>query len=248
MVFAAKAQALSVKHHLNATIGPFNASTAEFEYRLGNNDYAIQSTIRTNGLFDTLYPFEATYSTTGRIKNQNMETTSYKYKSKSRFSRRTKEMIYNEKGEPVYSVSTKNKKEKIKDIIPTPNNQDTTDLQTVIAEIAKKYNDVHFCESKMQIFDGKRRFDVIVEDEGKEQLTESKDFPFSGMAAKCSMFIDKLGSKGDDLLWQLTSDKRIYFWIMQEEKTSAPFIARVYIKDTPLGEMNVYTSKIEVKE
>ena len=62
------------------------------------------------------------------------------------------------------------------------------------------------------------------------------------------MYIDKLGDDGDDLLWQLSSERPVYFWILRDSTTAAPFIARIKIKETPLGEMNVYTTKIEVKK
>ena len=60
------------------------------------------------------------------------------------------------------------------------------------------------------------------------------------------MYIDKLKEDGDDMLWQLTSDSPIYFWIMKDKNTQAPFIAKINVEDTPLGEMNVYTTNIEV--
>ena len=242
------AQALNVRHDFTAFIGPFNASTAEFEYDLQPKNYAVRSTVRTNGTFNVLYPFEAKYFTGGKIENDFLETSAYHYTSQSRFNKRTKEMIYNDEGQPVFAISTKNGKEKKKEIEPTPETEDTTNLQTVLAAIAHQYNNLRFCDSRIPIFDGKKRYDVIFRDEGTEDLPKSKYSPFSGKAAKCSMYIDKLGAEGDDLLWQLSSDRPIYFWIMEDEKAKAPFIARIKINETPLGEMNVYTTNIEVKE
>ena len=62
------------------------------------------------------------------------------------------------------------------------------------------------------------------------------------------MFIDKLGSQGDDLLWELTQDRPIYFWIMQDTQTKAPFIARILVKNTPLGKIEVTTTNITIKD
>ena len=69
-----------------------------------------------------------------------------------------------------------------------------------------------------------------------------------GRAAKCSLYSPNRAADGDDLLWQLSSDRPIYFWILKDAASGAPFIARVKINETPLGEMNVYTTKIEVKK
>lgn len=102
-----EAGAFSVTHDFTVFIGPFNASQTSFTYALSPDSYAVASKVKTFGLFDTLYPFEARYATTGHIKNGKLETTSYKYQSQSRFTKRKKELVYNEQGVPVYRISSK---------------------------------------------------------------------------------------------------------------------------------------------
>lgn len=246
--FPPAASAFSVTHDFTVFLGPFNASETHFTYTLTPDNYAVNSTVKTFGMFDTLYPFKAEYATTGRLNKNGLATTSYKYASQSRFSHRTKEIIYDENGQPLYRISSKNGKKKKVKITPDPDNHDTTDLQTVLAELSHQYNQMRFCDSRMQVFDGKRRFDVIFKDEGKEELSANEYRPYAGTAAKCSMYIDKLDSEGDDLLWQISSDRPIYFWILSDNKTQLPFIAQIEIESTPLGKMNVYTNNITIKE
>ena len=64
---AQPAQAFSVRHDFSVQIGPFDASRTNFEYALTPAEYRVESTVKTNGLFDTLYPFRADYATTGKI-------------------------------------------------------------------------------------------------------------------------------------------------------------------------------------
>lgn len=242
------ALAFSVEHDFTVILGPFDAAQTHFVYALNKDSYQVNSTVKTTGFFDTLYPFKANYSTTGKIVKNRFETTSYHYDSKSRFNKRSKELIYNDKGEPIYRLSTKNDKTKKVEIDQNPNNRDTTDLQTVFAELSRQYNKVKFCDSRQQVFDGKRRYDVIFKDEGRQQLTANKYTSLSGNAAKCSMYIDKLGAAGDDLLWELTQDRPIYFWLLEDEKSHKPYIAKISIDSTPLGRLEVYTTQVTVKE
>lgn len=242
------AQAFGVEHDFTVILGPFNASKTKFTYALTPDSYSVNSKVKTSGMFDTLYPFAANYATSGKITKNQLETQSYHYDSKSRFSKRRKELIYNDKGMPVMRISSKNDKEKRVEIEQNTDNKDTTDLQTVFAELAKQYNEVKFCNARMQVFDGKRRFDVIFQDEGKETLTPNEYTKIGGIAAKCSMYIDKLGSKGDDLLWDLSSDRPIYFWLLETQDTKKPFIARIEIENTPLGKLQVYTKNVTVKD
>ncbi len=246
LIFAAPAHSTTVEHEFTVIIGPFDASRTMFSYSLNKASYKIESTVRTAGMFNTLYPFRADYMTSGNINNGKLQTRHYYYRSKSRFNRRSKELVYNEKGMPVYRISSKNDKEKKVAIEESPDNVGTTDLQTVFAALSKQYNDVKFCDSRMQVFDGKRRFDVIIKDEGKEEISAGQYSSFHGTAAKCSMYIDKLNSKDDDMLWELTSERPIYFWILEEQ--GHPFIARVMVENTPLGRLDAYTSKVTIKE
>ena len=241
------AQAFSVRHDFSVQIGPFDASRTNFEYALTPTEYRVESTVKTNGLFDTLYPFRADYATTGKINGDNMETRSYKYKSQSRFTSRSRELVYDRNGKPLYRLSAKNGKEKKVDILPDAKNKDTTDLQTVFAELARQYNRFKFCDSRMEVFDGKRRYDVIFKDEGKELLND-ETLPYKGEAVKCSMYIDSLGSSGDDLLWDVTQDEPIYFWIMEDGVRKLPFIAKIEIDSTPLGRLQVLTQNITIKD
>ena len=241
-------QALSVNHNFAVRLGVFDASQTQFTYTLDNKKYSVSSTIHTNGFFDSLYPFQAEYASQGEITNQGLKTQSYSYKSKSRFNTRRKKLIYNDKGEAIYRISAKNDKEKKVEIKQKASNHGTTDLQTVIAKLAHQYNQLNFCAARMEVFDGKKRYDVIFKDEGEDNLLPHELSPYYGKAAKCSMYIDKLGAKGDDLLWELTQDRPIYFWIMKDKQTNAPFIARIIIQNTPLGKLEVYTSKINIKD
>lgn len=243
------AEGMSVEHDFSVSLGMFDAGRTRFCYALTPGNYSVNSEVSTAGMFDTLYPFKATYATNGKIRGKDFETASYKYQSQSRFTSRSKELVYDEKGNPLYRLSSKNGKQKKALIDQKLNNKDTTDLQTVLAKLAKQYNDVKFCDSRMEVFDGKRRFSVIFKDEGAETLPENKNYPLvSGAAAKCSMYIDKLNSKDDDLLWELTSKHPVYFWIMEDKETKAPFIAKISVDDTPLGQLEIYAKKINVKE
>lgn len=244
--FCATAQAAAVEHEFAIDLGPFDAGTATLAYNLTPKTYEVRSGMQTAGLFDTLYPFGAQYRTAGKIRQNTLEPNLYHYSSQSRFNTRSKELVYDTNGTPLYTVSTKNGKQKKKAVQNSPETEDATDLQTVLAKLIKQYNEVRFCDSKMRVFDGKRTFDVIFKDEGKEELPASEYSPFKGTAAKCSLYIDKLNAKDDDMLWELTSKRPIYFWL--QEQNGRPFIARVMVEDTPLGRLDVYTTQVSIKE
>ena len=236
-------------HHATAVLGLFDAATATFQYHITPQSYMVQTTINTNGVFGTLYPFSADYKTTGKIQNNIFKTTSYKSDSKSRFNIRKKEMFYDINGKPIYRISTKNSSDKKKvELLPPPDNIHTTDLQTVLAEIITQYTKMNFCNARMHVFDGKKNFDIVFNDEGKDILSENTYSPYQGEAVKCSFYADALGQKSDDLIFQITPTNPIYVWIIKDNLTQRPFIAKIEKPSTLLGKLIVYTHSVEFKD
>lgn len=249
VILAGTAQAYNVTHDFTVLLGPFNASRTLFNYDITPQSYEVKSTVNTNGLFSTLYPFRAEYLTSGKIQKQKLTTTNYKSLSKSRFNTRKKEMFYDEHGRPTYRISSKNDiSGKKVEILPPPDNIHTTDLQTVLAEIIVQYTKLKFCNARMHVFDGKKNFDVIFNDEGTDTLEPNEYSRYAGTAVKCSFYADSLGQDYDDLIFRLTPENPVYFWIMEDPESGLPFIAKMENKSTPLGKLTVYTANLQIKE
>lgn len=240
--------AFTLEHEFDVFIGKFNASRTNFTYTLSDKFYELKSDVKTYGTFDTLYPFQAIYSTSGTIDGDVLTTRYYRYTAKSRFNTRAKELVYDENGVPLYNISSKNKKERKREIDKSIDIEGTTDLQTVFAEMVKQFNKTKTCDSRMEVFDGKRRFDVIFKTEGVEEIKADKYMKFSGEATKCIMYIDGLGNKGADLLMELSLDRPVYFWVMEYGEKKRPFIARAEIEKTGYGRLVVYTRKVTLYE
>lgn len=243
---ARSAQAFTVLHEFNVGIGPFDASRTQFSYTLDGKDFRVRSAVETFGVFDTLYPFKAAYESAGQILADTPRTSRYSYRSQTRFNKRSKELVYDDKGMVQYRLSSKNGRRKKTAVTPDPQNAGTTDFQSVFAALADQYRKVGFCDSRRPVFDGKRRFDVIFKDEGKELLPQTENSPFAGEAAKCSMYIDKLKNDDDDMLMQISAERPIYFWLMQ--KDGKPFVVRIRIDETPLGALEASAADIKFEE
>lgn len=235
-------------HHTTAFVGPFNASNASFSYNITPNSYIVKTNIETNGIFNTLYPFKAEYKTTGTVSKNDFNTNSYKSYSKSRSNTRKKEIFYDNTGKATHIINKKNDKIKKVDIIQPKDNIHTTDLQTVLAKIIKQYTTMGFCNAKLHVFDGKKRYDMIFNDEGTENISNNEYSPYQGEAVKCSFYADDLNQNYDDLIFDISPDNPIYVWILKDKETNVPFIAKIEKKSTPLGKLVVYTSKVEIKD
>jgi hypothetical protein len=62
------------------------------------------------------------------------------------------------------------------------------------------------------------------------------------------MHIQKVLSDDDDQLWEISSNRPILFWFARDEKSKYPFITKIYIKNTPLGDLTAHTTNITIEE
>lgn len=241
-------QAATVEHRLNVGIGFFDAARVSMTYNLDKQSYEFASTVKTAGTFGKLYLFEALYSSEGIFKDGHTITRDYRYETKSSSHTRTKQLVFDENGILDYRLSSKDGKPKRVDITLPDTPFDASDLQTVFASVARQIIDNNFCAMEKTVFDGKKNYKVVFKDEGKETLKD-EEIPYSGEALKCSVYIQSLDEEDDgDLLWNTTSDRPIYFWVLEDNQTKLPFLAKIEIKSTPLGKLRAYTTGISIKD
>ena len=63
------------------------------------------------------------------------------------------------------------------------------------------------------------------------------------------MHVTALDDEDDnDLLWSTTSDRPVYFWILQDKTSGLPYLAKIEIKSTPLGKLKAFTTAIVAKD
>lgn len=235
------AEAKSVMHKMKTEIGIFDACEQTFEYAFyDEKDYDIKTTLKTTGTFGTVYPFKAAYHAVGKYDKKRFYPQDYFYETES-FNHRTKEIVY-ENGTPIYRISSKNGVKR-KDKIKTDDNYETSnDLLSTFGELTDLIVRGKKCDFVQYSFNGKKYTKLTGEYLGREKLVTPY---FKGRAMKCKMKLEVLDDADASFLYK--SNEPVYFWILNDEKTGLPFVAKVFIKSTPLGELESLTTEIEVK-
>lgn len=234
-------------HYISVKIGPFAAAQVKLSYDITPKNYAFNSKVATDGVFGSVYPFSAEYETSGSIHQNKLITKDYRYKSATKTHTRTKQLVFDTKGHLDYRLSSKDGDAKKVEIELPSATFNAHDLQTVFAALTRQFQQNKFCAMDKIVFDGKKRYKVNFQDEGKTTLND-QDVPFKGDAWQCSMYISQLDQDSGDMLWEATADRPVHFWIMQDQSQQMPFVAKVEISSTPLGRLKAYTTKIENKD
>ncbi len=241
-LLSAAASALEIKHDIDISIGVFNACHATFTYAVDKaQKYRAESTLNTIGAFDTLYPLKAKYNAHGTYLRNIFKPELYHSQTKTRFNSRSKDVFY-ENGIPLYRVSIKNDYKRQDAIVPDAKYPSSNDLLTTAAEIAWHLNQTGNCDFEQYSFNGKRYSLSKLTTVGYENLTTPH---FSGRALKCRYELEVLDDAEAGFL--LDKDEPIYFWLLQDTATHAYFFARALVENTPFGQLEALTTKIEVK-
>ncbi len=77
--------------------------------------------------------------------------------------------------------------------IPAESTAETVDPFVPVFEIAKRLDVTGRCEGIYRIFDGIRRYDLVIVDGGEIELLADVDREFSGVAHRCEISVQRIG-------------------------------------------------------
>ena len=241
LMLAQSAAALQMYEEMQTSIGFFDACEQTLAYSFfQEKDYDMKTTLKTTGTFGTLYPFSAMYHAVGTYKKQEFKPQDYFYEAHSAFNDRSKEIVYKD-GIPQYRISVKGDRKRRDDIVLDNKYDSNIDLLSTFALLAEQIMRKNSCDLDRYSFSGKKYSHSIVKTLGKEKI---KTPYFEGKALKCEYHLQIL--KGTDAGFLLKKDEPIYFWILRDQKTDAPFVAKVLVKSTPFGKLESLATKVEV--
>ena len=240
------ANAATLTQSFNVRIGFFDAAKVNVSYTLGTN-YAFASEIQTSGMFDTFYSFRAHYNTSGVLRNKAFITKKYTQNTKSSAHMRTKSLIFNQGGILEKRLSSKDNDERSVDVILPASMPDAYDIQTVLLMMLSNLQNNNTCALTKTVFNSKKTYHISIEDEGTLSY-KNKKTPFKGLARKCHAFIHQEKTEKGDLLWQVSAERSIVFYLMQDHKTGLYFVPEVNISSTPLGDLNAYATNYQIKD
>ena len=241
-----ESDALVLKQQMGVHIGVFVAAEVTLQYDNGASRFVISADVRTANLFNTLYPFNATYESNGKRFKGKILPELYQTRSQSRNHIRTKKIFYDKKGVAYKRISTKDEKISEAPISGISKTADAADLQSVFAEFIQNLADYGHCNLVREIDDGKKHYRFISKDMG-ETKRYFELFKRKETVRFCSVYVENLKNNNDNILWNVSADKPIKLWVGKDEKTGMPFVFEIVIDSTPLGALKVMPLSLDIK-
>ena len=183
-----KQSKLSLKYDVYA--GGFKALNASLVMDLDKKAYDMELEAETQGFVGNLFPWKAAFSTSGHAEKGALIPNTYTERNTWRKGVKITEMNYAPDGKILKTITQGDGKTTTDRDVNNVLARNTMDLLTGTLVIMQSVRNTNKCAGKFPIFDGKRRFNITLSDDGKEILPPSKYSSFDGEAVRCTLKVE----------------------------------------------------------
>lgn len=176
---------LGLKYDVYA--GGFKALNAELVMDLDPKAYDMALKASTQGMIGSLFPWEASYATSGHAEDGAPIPSLHTSRSSWKKNEKVTEMQYGPKGALMKATTREDNRTNVKKDFEPSMTKDAVDMLTGVLQMMQNTGLTDKCEGSFPVFDGKRRFDITLTDAGKETLKKSKYSAFRGEALRCTI-------------------------------------------------------------
>jgi hypothetical protein len=180
--------------HYSVYLGGLYLGSIEAEVRQGQSNYSIESAARTNAAFKWMLNWFATGETEGLISLDKFLPRQHLHKSTWNKNVRTVFLDYAKTGEvKVQKTTTRVDPPNKYTPIDPESLANTIDPMTAFLTMSNRLEKGMGCNIQMPVFDGHRRYDVVLTDTPPRYFKPSRYSVFEGQAIGCKIDIVRKG-------------------------------------------------------
>ncbi len=169
--------------------GGFRALDASLTMGVGQKAYDMELAASTQGFIGTLFPWKGSYNTEGEARNGALIPATYTARSTWRNNLKLTRMNYAPDG-TVVKMTVEDGGKTTDDKVDNSLARDSMDMLTGTLAALQNVKNTNKCSGKFPVFDGKRRFNIALKDDGREVLEASQYSAFSGEALRCTLTVE----------------------------------------------------------
>jgi hypothetical protein len=214
-----------------------------FAFRLDETGkaYTLDGEVKTVGLLRLFYRLDLATDSTGTIAAGTLKPSFHEQQVRIRGHERMARLDYPGDGTvktvlvpPVDAGRPK----------PTPQETiETLDPLSAILAIGRSVTATGRCDGRFSVFDGRRRYDLVLADDGTQRLEKSAEYGYAGEVRRCSVAAVKIaGFSWDQDYSPHTTDGRVWF---AAPRPGAPALPVRIEFSSGWGFVSVHLTKIE---
>jgi YD repeat-containing protein len=190
-VFPAQAAQKPISLKYDVYAGGFKALDAQMQLNQDDKAYDVALKAQTQGFIGSLFPWQATYTTQGKAGKDGQPVPTLSL-AESTWKDGTKltEMSYDPNGRPLKATTKDGNTTNVKRDIDQSLSADAVDMLTSTVMMMQSAKNKNTCAGTYGVFDGKRRFNIKLKDEGQDNISKSDYSSFSGTALKCTITVE----------------------------------------------------------
>lgn len=176
--------------HYDVYAGGFKALNASLLMDLDKKAYDMKLQAETQGFIGSIFPWKTSLNTSGHTEKGILIPTVYTESSTWRQKVKVTEMCYAPNGKVLKTTTQDNGTTTVDRDINEVLADNTMDVLTGALMIFQNVKNTNKCAGKFPIFDGKRRFNITLTDDGDEVLPETGYSSFKGAALRCTLKVE----------------------------------------------------------
>ena len=225
-------------------IGGLRAINISFNSSLHQRYYRGKLKLNTEGLVDKLFKWSSSMFSYGEIKQSIVFPRRAGRDSISKNKRRKVRLNFQKSGIPIVKVVPEppNKKQII---LPFLQLAGTRDLVGAIISYLSFAGASGSCVRSEPVFDGKRRYNLVFENQAKVRLTRDQYSPYHGLSLRCQFKLEKIAGfrpKTERYKWMKDGSARV--WLGRVFPNAMMFPVRIEA-DTNFGGLFVHLISAE---
>ena len=168
--------------------------------------YSLFGTGRTEGLFGLLFDWEGWSRTDGVAAAGRKRPVTHVNQGTWNGNLRRTRVDWNVAGAPRTQSEPPPDETEVTPV-PAASTLDTVDPFTVVLTVIDSLKEKGRCEAREKVWDGRRRYDLVIQHVGPDVLTADRPWSYAGPSVKCSMRIERIGGfRRDTSSWKAKDD------------------------------------------
>lgn len=152
--------------------------------------YRGESTARSTGIFDFLMRLRSLNTVEGQIDHGVVTPRRFVTDADWRFSKRRVDITWNARGEAISVAEPPPEQDDRDPVTPAQTVGALDPLSAALAQVL--YTADKPCETRVPIFDGRRRYDLVMTLDGEDTFAPTDYTTFSGHALRCAVRVERI--------------------------------------------------------
>ncbi len=234
----------SVRASYEVYFGGFHVLNAEAEMNNGGEIYRISAEAETQGMLSWFVSWKGETESRGRLTGDKVSPQRHDNHGVSDRGERRVKLRYDNAGNIVQSMVLPEQDWTDRHPLPADAGDNTLDPLSVIAGLGKLLQEGGPCDGSFAVFDGRRRYDLVVSDAGIAKLEPNTYSIFAGEARGCHVTYELLGGHRVDRNKYAATARDRTVWVARPAEGAPMIPVRLSIETdygTVLGHLTGYS-------